>query len=167
MRSDRNYKDPRRCEGWAGCIAMEKYGRVVIYRLFVRERLYQLTDPSTWSAAERAFMEKKAERYRDYGERWHGAASTISEQLMPRLPGGSPDFQAADDLCDELIGRQNTITPEMCAEATMDVLSRAFRSGEKLDYQLVLLAGLIFTYQYLHMHRRGGVPYTLAAMMME
>ena len=150
--NDKKYKDPRHCVGWEGCTSQHKYGRVVSYRLRVDARLEQLIDPGNWSAIESSFMEDEANLYRNYN--WESTAFDIG---MTREAYGWPSR-----ILRELLEAQDTITPALCAEAALTVIARDFMAGKKRDYQLMLVAGLIRTYESV-----PSIAHVLAEMIMD
>ena len=97
-------------------------------------------------------MEDEANLYRNYN--WESTAFDIG---MTREAYGWPSR-----ILRELLEAQDTITPALCAEAALTVIARDFMAGKKRDYQLMLVAGLIRTYESV-----PSIAHVLAEMIMD
>ena len=135
LKHDKAYKDPRRCDGWANCTAMQKYDRVASYQLRVCDRLDEIAHPSNWSVDERAAMAGWSMTYSNYDDRWEMIAFGIGQ--------AEEHGDYGEGVYDELLEKQDKITPKMCAEALVSIFFDDFFDGKgNRDYQLLLLIGL-------------------------
>ena len=157
VKNDKAYKDPRRCDGWANCTAMQKYDRVASYQLRVCDRLDEIAHPSNWSVDERAAMAGWSMTYSNYDDRWEMIAFGIGQ--------AEEHGDYGEGVYDELLEKQDKITPKMCAEALVSIFFDDFFDGKgNRDYQLLLLIGLNTLIANVN---SGQVVMVLAQMLME
>ena len=80
-------------------------------------------------------MERWSMRYSNYDDGWEMIALSIGE--------AEDHGDSGEGLYDELLEKQDKITPKMCAEALVSIVASDFFDGKgNRDYQLLLLIGL-------------------------